>query len=48
MPGVYLLSGILDEANLDALIRWIEPIDCYELPLSSLADAVAAVRRLCC
>jgi hypothetical protein len=47
LPGVYFLSGILDGPNLDALIRWIAPIDCYELPLSSLGDAVAAVRALC-
>jgi hypothetical protein len=47
LPGVYFLSGTLDAANLDALIRWIEEIDCYELPLSSLDEAVALLRGLC-
>jgi hypothetical protein len=47
LPGVYFLSGALDAANLDALIRWIEGIDCYELPLSSLDETVALLRGLC-
>jgi hypothetical protein len=47
LPGVYFLSGTLDAANLDALIRWIEGLDCYELPLSSLDEAVALLRGLC-
>jgi len=47
LPGVYFLSGTLDAANLDALIRWIEGLDCYALPLSSLDEAVALLRGLC-
>jgi hypothetical protein len=47
LPGIYFLSGTLDAANLDTLISWIEGVDCYELPLSSLEAAVAEVRRLC-
>lgn len=47
LPGVYFLSGTMDAANLDALIAWIGGIDCYELPLSSLDEAVALLRGLC-
>jgi hypothetical protein len=47
LPGVYFLSGTLDAANLDALIAWIRGIDCYELPLSSLDEAVEVLRDLC-
>lgn len=47
LSGVYFLSGTLDAANLDALIGWLAGVDCYELPLGSLDEAVAAVRELC-
>ena len=47
LPGVYFLSGTLDAANLDAMIHWIEGVDCFELPLSSLDEAVSLLRSLC-
>jgi hypothetical protein len=47
LRGVHVLSGALDEQTLDALIDWIEQIDCFELPLSSLHAAVALVDELC-
>ena len=47
LRGVCFLSGSLDERNLDKLIAWIEPIDCFELPLSSLDAATALIDGLC-
>jgi hypothetical protein len=47
LRGVYFLSGSLDERNLEKLIAWIERIDCFELPLSSLDAATALLDGLC-
>jgi hypothetical protein len=47
LRGVYFLSGSLDERNLEKLIAWIERIDCFELPLSSLGAATALLDDLC-
>jgi Coenzyme PQQ synthesis protein D (PqqD) len=47
LRGVCFLSGSLDGRNLDKLIAWIEPIDCFELPLSSLDAATALLDGLC-
>jgi hypothetical protein len=47
LRGVYCLSGSLDERNLEKLIAWIERIDCFELPLSSLDAATALLDDLC-
>ncbi|MGD9883283.1 MAG: PqqD family peptide modification chaperone [Reyranella sp.] len=47
LPGVCFLSGHLDPGNLDRLIAWIERIDCYDLPLSSLDDATTLIDGLC-
>ena len=50
------LRRLLDESSLDAralntatvaaLVAWMRGLDCYELPYSSLADAVTRVRGL--
>jgi hypothetical protein len=45
--GVYFLSGTLDARNLDRLVGWIEGIDCYDLPLSSLDVAAVLLGDLC-
>lgn len=45
--GVYFLSGTLDARNLDALVGWIEGIDCFDLPLSSLDVAAVLLGDLC-
>ena len=47
LRGVCFLSGALDKQNLDKLIAWIERIDCFELPLSSLDEATALIDGLC-
>ena len=47
LGGAYMLSGSLDERNLARLIAWIEPIGCFELPLSSLDAAMDLLGELC-
>jgi hypothetical protein len=47
LSGVYMLSGSLDEHNLAKLIAWIERIECFELPLSSLDAATELLDGLC-
>ena len=37
----------LDRANVGALIEWLRGVDCFELPMSSLADAVNLLQGLC-
>jgi hypothetical protein len=45
--GVHFLSGTLDARNLDTLLDWIEGIDCFDLPLSSLDGAAVLLGDLC-
>jgi hypothetical protein len=45
--SVYFLSGTLDARNLDTLVGWIEGIDCFDLPLSSLDVAAVLLGDLC-
>jgi hypothetical protein len=45
--GVYFLSGALDARNLDKLVGWIDGIDCFDLPLSSLDVAAVLLGDLC-
>ena len=45
--GVYFLSGTLDPRNLDTLVEWIEGIECFDLPLTSLDVAAAQLGDLC-
>lgn len=47
LRGVCFLSGSLDERNIAGLIAWIERIDCFDLPLSSLDAATALLDRVC-
>jgi hypothetical protein len=47
LRGAYFLSGTLDKHNLETVIAWIERIDCFELPLSSLDTASALIDELC-
>jgi hypothetical protein len=47
LRGTYFVSGALDRHNLEAFIAWIERIDCFELPLSSLDEATGLVNELC-
>jgi hypothetical protein len=37
----------LDQAKVASLVNWISEIPCYELPMSSLDEAVALVDGLC-
>ena len=36
----------LDRTNVESLVRWMRSLDCYELSLSRLDDAVAVLRAL--
>jgi hypothetical protein len=45
--GIYFLSGTLDPSNLDTLVDWIEGIECFDLPLTSLDVAAALLGDLC-
>jgi hypothetical protein len=47
LRGTCFLSGTLDRQNLAKLIAWIDGIDCFDLPLSSLATATAVLEELC-
>jgi hypothetical protein len=42
-----VLPELLDRAGVESLVRWIRTVDCLELPMSSLPDAVSLVKRLC-
>jgi hypothetical protein len=41
------LPDSLDRAGVESLVRWIRTVDCFELPMSSLADAVGLVKQHC-
>ena len=42
-----VLPDLLDRAGVESLVRWIRTVDCFELPMSSLPDAVGLVKRHC-
>jgi hypothetical protein len=42
-----MLPRLLDETRVENLVRWMRRLECFELPMSSLDDAVALVMRLC-
>ncbi len=46
LRGVFFLSGVLDAANVEKLVAWIAPIDCFDLQLSSLDRATALIEKL--
>ena len=42
-----VLPELLDRAGVGSLVRWIRTVECFELPMSSLVDAVGLVKRHC-
>jgi hypothetical protein len=42
-----VLPELLDRVGVESLVRWIRTVNCFELPMSSLADAVDLVKRHC-
>ena len=42
-----IVTSDLDKSDVAALVKWLREVDCYELTLSSLPDAVALMRQLC-
>lgn len=47
MAECKVVTADLDRANVAALVDWLRQVDCYELTVSSLPDAVALMRALC-
>jgi uncharacterized protein (UPF0276 family) len=42
----YVRPGSLTRAKVEAMVQWMRTVDCYELPFSSLPEAVALVAAL--
>jgi hypothetical protein len=41
------MPELLDQTKVEDLVRWIESTQCFELPMSSLDEAVALLRTYC-
>ena len=41
-----VLPERMDRAGVESLVHWIRSVECFELPMSSLTDAVDLVKRL--
>jgi hypothetical protein len=41
-----VLSERMDRTGVESLVHWIRGVECFELPMSSLTDAVDLVKRL--
>lgn len=42
----FIRMGALRRHDVEALVRWMRGVDCYELPMSSVEDAARLVRAL--
>ena len=42
-----MLPRLLDETRVENLVRWMRKLECFELPMSSLDEAVGLVKRRC-
>ena len=47
MGQCLVLPAPLDKFNVASLVDWMRQVDCFELSMSSLAEAVQLVKRLC-
>jgi hypothetical protein len=47
MGECMVLPQLLDESRVHALVRWLRTVDCMQLPLSSLSEAVELVKGRC-
>ena len=47
MHECLVLPNLLDEARVEKLVQWMRRLDCYELPMSSLDEAVDCIRQAC-
>jgi hypothetical protein len=45
-PECYVPPERMDRAGVESLVHWIQSVECFELPMSSLTDAVDVVKRL--
>jgi hypothetical protein len=41
-----VLPDLLDRGKVEALVRWMRDVQCFELPMSSLDTGVSLVRSL--
>jgi hypothetical protein len=39
-----VLPELLDRGSVESLVRWMRNVECFELPMSSLEEAVALVQ----
>jgi hypothetical protein len=47
MQECMVLPQSLDEAHVEKLVQWMRTLECYELPMSSLARAVELITERC-
>jgi hypothetical protein len=47
MHECMVLPELLSEARVEQLVGWMRRLDCYDLSIGSLADAVRLVQALC-
>jgi hypothetical protein len=47
MREIMVLPKPLDETRVEALVRWMRQLRCFELPMNSLDHAVNLVKNLC-
>jgi hypothetical protein len=47
MHECMVLPQLLDEARVGRFVQWMRSVECYELPMSSLGEAVRLVKKLC-
>jgi hypothetical protein len=45
-PGVSSPARADGSRGVESLVHWIPSVECFELPMSSLTDAVDLVKRL--
>ena len=41
------LPQLFDESRVETLVRWMRKLECFELPMSSLDEAIRIVRGRC-
>lgn len=47
MSECMVLPELLDESSVHAMVRWLRNVECMEMPMSSLDDAVDLIQNLC-
>ena len=47
MQDCMVLPQLLDEARVEKLVQWMRGLQCFELPMNSLTEAVELVKQQC-